>query len=258
MEGNGLIYLTKQILEEIKRGKKTTPDLGLTRRIIEKKEIEGLPEKKIKKKFIYAWNGKELYELALFENGFYKLRLMENGPILEINGLRMHLKDFKDVRDYSKLIVKKLRIGKENVMLDICTGLGYTAIEASKKAKKVVTIEKSSAVIKLAEWNPWSNELKNKNIEIIRGDAFQEIEKFGGIDRIIHDPPRLSTAGELYSQGFYEKLYKISNPGTMMFHYIGSLKKGRYSEGIKKRLEKAGWKILSFHQMLQGVFCRKS
>ncbi len=258
MEGNGLIYLTKQILEEIKKGKKTTPDLGLTKRTIEKKEIEGLPEGKIREKFVYVWNGKELYELALFEDGFYKLRLMKHGPILEINGLRMHLRDFKDVRDYSKLIVKKLKIGNRDTVLDICTGLGYTAIEASKKAKRVITIEKSSAVIKLAEWNPWSTELKNKNIEIIHGDALQEIEKLRGIDIIIHDPPRISTAGELYSKEFYEKLYKISKPNAMMFHYAGSLKKGRYSEGIKKRLEKAGWKILSFHQMLQGFFCRKS
>ena len=108
--------------------------------------------------FIYARKAHEVFKLALFENNFYKLSLFKGIPILEIDGLRMHLvKEFKNPLDYSKEIAKKLKIKKTDVVLDTCMGLGYTALEAGKKAKEVVTVEISEAVIELAKWNPWGN-----------------------------------------------------------------------------------------------------
>jgi len=59
-------------------------------------------------------------------------------------------------------------------VLDICTGLGYTAIEAAKTAEEVVTIELDPTALEVARLNPWSRPLfDNPRIRQIVGDAFE-------------------------------------------------------------------------------------
>ena len=61
-------------------------------------------------------------------------------------------------------------------VLDTCTGLGYTAIEAAKTAEQVITIELDPTALEVARLNPWSRELfENPRIQQIVGDAFDEI-----------------------------------------------------------------------------------
>ena len=258
-----MIYLTKELVEKYLDGKrKLSLDLG--RSTIEvTDELEGAPLEEVKGDFVYAWDGKELWKVAVFDNGLYRLRMMKGKPILEIDGLRMHLvKEFEDIFDYSKLVVRELRLVQSDVVLDTCMGLGYTAIAASKKADKVVTVELFPAVIAMAKWNPWSRELfERKRIEVVGGKSCfdyikeTEDEKF---TKVIHDPPRFSKAGELYSRELYRELRRICKKDALLFHYVGSMgKKKRDIMGeVANRLEECGWKVLKKKARLQGILAR--
>lgn len=262
----GRIYLTRELVEEYEKGKRELSlDLGRSVTMVTK-ELDSVPLNEVKGEFVYAWDGKELWKVAVFDNGLYRLRMMKGKPILEIDGLRMHLvKEFEDVLDYSKLVVKGLGVEEGDCVLDTCMGLGYTAIEASKKAGKtgkVVTVELSPAVIAMAKWNPWSRELFEEGIEVVGEtscyDYVQEA-KDGQFDRIIHDPPRFSKAGELYSRKFYSQLFRICRNGGKLFHYVGSLGEKRrdvMGEAVK-RLEECGWKVVKKDKRLQGIFAVK-
>ena len=232
--------------------------------------------------FIYAETEKGKARLDIFSGHYYKLRpvnvtagnrsslrAVSEGtdtcvPILEIDGLRMHLvKDFKTPLDYSKEVVKQLRLQTQDSVLDTCTGLGYTAIEASIYARKVVSCEISDAVLTLAKWNPWSEKLfNNAKIEIINGNIFEKIKEMQNsfFDAVIHDPPRFSTAGELYSLEFYLELLRVLKPGGTLFHYVGSVGKGKGRDiqgEVSKRLAEAGFRAFVPNKKLQGIFCRK-
>jgi predicted methyltransferase len=259
-----IIYLDKEVVETLRKGPSTVSfDFGRTFRNASLSDLEGIPLEGIKGNFLYAWDGKELFKLAVFDEHLYRLRILSGKPILEIDGLRMNLvKDFKDVLDYSKEVCRLLQIGKGDTVLDTCTGLGYTAIAASRFAKKVVTIEKSRAALTLAEWNPWSMELfHSRNIRIITGDSYEEVPKLKEkFTKIIHDPPRFSRAGHLYSAEFYRRLATVSADGALLFHYFGSLSMGRrgISVEIRRRLSKSGWEVLETNGLLQGCLARKA
>jgi len=217
-------------------------------------------------RFIYAKTKEddELLKLALFDDGFYKLRLWNGVPILEIDGLRMHLvKEFKTPLDYSKQVVKRLDLKSGCNVLDTCTGLGYTAIESLSYGAIVTTCEISRAVLTLARWNPWSEKLfGDRGVTIVEGDISEKIKDMGdcSFDAIIHDPPRFSMAGQLYSLEFYRQLFRVMKPGGRLFHYVGSVGKGkgrRIDEEVEKRLKEAGFGNIRFESRLQGMISIK-
>lgn len=219
-------------------------------------------------KFLYVKQGEgsavQFMKLALFDRHFYKLRLHNRIPILEIDGLRMQLvRDFKTPLDYSKEVVRELRIGKNDVVLDTCTGLGYTAIAASKLASRVITCELSASVIQLAKWNPFSRDLFSAtNIEMKMGDSASLLNGFPAkhFDAIIHDPPRFSHAPQLYSSSFYRELFRVCKKGARLFHYVGSVgqEHGRSIEKeAAKRLEREGFGDIRHVPGLQGLIFRK-
>ena len=218
-------------------------------------------------KALYAKIGKEEMKLEIFDGHYHKLKLYNNVPVLEIDGLRMQLiKDFKSPLDYAKQVVKALNIPKKSkpVILDSCMGLGYTAIEASKTADTVITCEVSDAVIHLAQWNPLSDKLfANENIVVMKGSVAELIKDFEKqmFDFVIHDPPRFSHAPELYSKDFYKQLFRVCKKGGKIFHYVGSVgaKKGRnISKEVEKRLKEAGFMNIKYHKLLQGLTAEKS
>ncbi|MFA6531158.1 MAG: methyltransferase domain-containing protein [Candidatus Micrarchaeia archaeon] len=217
-------------------------------------------------KWIYAKKpgDAEMTKLALFDNHLYKLRLFNKIPILEIDGLRMHLvRDFKTPLDYSKEVVKKLDIGKKDDVLDTCMGLGYTAIEAAKYSAKVTTCELNPAVVALAKWNPWSDGLFSLgNIQMVQGDSADLIKGFKdkSFDVIIHDPPRFSHAPQLYSLSFYRELFRVCRKGARVFHYVGSLGENRgrvINTEVGNRLRQAGFSSIEINAKAQGLFFRK-
>ncbi len=259
-----MIYLTKELVEEYNRGKRRLSlDLGMHLSEITK-ELDGVPLEEVKGDFIYAWDGKELWKLAIFDKHLYRLRMMNGKPILEIDGIRMHLvKEFKDIFDYSREVVSRLKIKQEDIVLDTCMGLGYTALEAAKKADRVTTVELNRAVVALAKWNPWSNELfDKKRMRIEEGKSCFDFVKEcrnGSFSVIIHDPPRFSIAGELYSREFYKELFRIGKKNARLYHYVGSMSKGKRDimSEIEGRLEEAGWMVVKRNKKVQGVFAVK-
>ncbi|MDD5172088.1 MAG: SAM-dependent methyltransferase [Candidatus ainarchaeum sp.] len=219
--------------------------------------------------FIYAEKDGVMMRLDMFAGHYYKLRPYNGVPILEVDGLRMQLvKDFRTPLDYSEEVVKGLHIlaTGDAVALDTCMGLGYTAIALAKKngVKTVATCELSEAVITLAKWNPFSDMLfaKGSKIIVMEGSITERIKSFDSdmFSFVIHDPPRLSHAPELYSSDFYGELYRVCKKGAKIFHYVGSVgkKKGRrIDKEVEKRLFSAGFRAIRYVPRLQGMFTRK-
>jgi len=180
-----------------------------------------------------------------YTNLFYSLMPTQRAPTLNVSGIPMHrIKDTTPDRDTLTKIrsISSIR----GPILDTCTGLGYTAIQAAEWAG-VVTIELDAAVLDIARLNPWSQSLfSNPHIEQVIGDAYEEVRDFedGCFRCVIHDPPTLSLAGELYSGEFCAQLFRVLRTGGRLFHYIGDLTSvlgANTTRGVIRRLTEVGF-----------------
>jgi predicted methyltransferase len=197
-------------------------------------------------------------------NKFYKLVETSTWPTVLISGIRMHRTDEVDPKTDSMLKVRSLGkiFGK---VLDTCTGLGYTAILAAKSpnVKMVITFEKDKNILFLAKQNPRSKPLfEDEKIFLCIHDSFLAVKaiKSNYFNFIIHDPPRFSLAPELYSQEFYNELYRILKPKGRLFHYTGKpgSKQGKnYAKGISKRLKLAGFRKTKIIEKADGIIAFK-
>lgn len=146
--------------------------------------------------------------------------------------------------------------------LDTATGLGYTAIALAKTCTEVVTVELDPAAIALARRNPWSIELfEAANIEQVIGDACEAVRSFddGRFAIVLHDPPALQLAGELYGRAFYGQLRRVLKAGGRLFHYIGDPRSGagsRVVRGVTSRLAEAGFVDIRIDARAFGVTAR--
>jgi predicted methyltransferase len=192
----------------------------------------------------------------------YSLMPTDGAPTLLVSGIPMHrVKGTEPHRDtMTKIRAIAPVTGR---VLDTCTGLGYTAIEAAKTAEQVVTIELDPTVLEVARLNPWSRALfEHPHIEQVVGDTFDEIEKFEdeSFSRILHDPPMFSLAGDLYSGEFYRELYRVMRRKGRLFHYVGDLgsRSGRnVVKGVARRLEEAGFSRIARKPGAFGVVAYK-
>jgi predicted methyltransferase len=143
-------------------------------------------------------------------------------------------------------------------------GLGYTALEAARRGATVITVEVSPEVLMLAEHNPFSRNLRD-TVTILHGDVslYVRLFKDNTFDKIVHDPPRYTMAGELYSLEFYRELYRILRPGGVLLHYTGEPLKGRgrghgpIVRGILERLSRAGFIVKGFRENILSVIAVK-
>ncbi|MDJ0270398.1 MAG: methyltransferase [Aigarchaeota archaeon] len=189
---------------------------------------------------------RKLYFSAL--GHFYMLAMTSWGhaPTVEIDGVHMHrVRDMFPEEDARRKVELMGRLRCRNV-LDICTGLGYTAIWAKRLgACSVKTIEKDENILELARYNPWSRELFTGGIEIIKGDAVGVVEELDErFDAILNDPPTIKIAGELYSRQFYQRLYELLKRGGILIHYVGEpgVRSGkRIYVGVLERLRSVGF-----------------
>jgi uncharacterized protein len=201
----------------------------------------------LKERTVYAWSGSGFEAVSRFDGGLYKLIPTEWGPpTFEIDGIKMlptsKVSPFEDAEDKVAMIRPR---GKR--VLDCCAGLGYFAHWCLiEQAFEVVSYEKSEAVMWLRSINPWSPR-GDPRLKLIHGDISERIVELEdkSFDAILHDPPRFGTAGELYSQTFYDHLARVLKRDGLLFHYTGSPNKitsGRdVPREVRRRLEKSGF-----------------
>lgn len=192
----------------------------------------------------------------------YSLLPTDTAPTLINAGFTMHrIKRSDPMTDTGNKIRAAAPV--RGLVLDTTTGLGYTAIEAAKTARHVTTIEIDQTVLDVARLNPWSQALFNQpRITQLLGDSYEVVENMADeqFDLIVHDPPSLSLAGELYSGEFYCRLYRILLPGGRLFHYLGNpaSKQGRtVTHGAIRRLKAAGFTRLIDKPAAFGVVAHK-
>jgi len=195
-------------------------------------------------------------------NRYYSLMPTQSAPTMLISGIPMHR--IKDTNPWKDTAEKINAFGSINgKLLDTNTGLGYTAIQASKRAASVVTIEIEPTVLSLCRQNPWSKPLfGSKNIKSILGDSYDIVSGFPDLsfEQVLHDPPTFALAGDLYSQYFYEQLFRILKPNGKLFHYIGnpdSKTGASVTRGVISRLKAAGFKHISPRTAAFGLLALK-
>ncbi len=188
----------------------------------------------------------------------YTLYPTAGAPTMLVSGVPMHrIKGIDPLEDTRRKLRTIAPVAGR--ALDTATGLGYTAIEAARTASSVLTVELDPAAQAIARANPWSRELfEGERIERQYGDSFEVVRELAdaSFDRIIHDPPMFSLAGELYSLEFYRELHRVTAPGGRLFHYVGdpeSRSGARVTRGVLRRLEEAGFRDLRRRPEAFGV-----
>jgi predicted methyltransferase len=197
----------------------------------------------------YLLNGDHFEEIRVFSDhtGWVRSLCPTSGaPTMLVSGIPMHrikrTEPWADTR--SKLETVAPVKGRA---LDTATGLGYSAIQLSRTASEVVTIELDPAALEIARLNPWSRPLfDNPKITQIVGDAFEEVVKFPEryFSTVFHDPPTIQLAGELYSHEFYVQLRRVMTGHGKLFHYIGDPDSNlgqKVTGGVIRRLHEAGF-----------------
>jgi hypothetical protein len=216
----------------------------------------------IREGFCYLIDNEGVKKIAFFSsqtNRFYKLLPTQDWPSVCIGSVPMHkiISPKKDTQNKINLLKPY------GYVLDTCTGLGYTAILASKYSTKVITFEKDENILFLARLNPLSKQLfESPKIKIREEDIKTGIKNFEDnyFDCIIHDPPTFKLAPELYSISFYQQLLRVLKKKGKMFHYAPLYKIRRkfdFPSRIKIKLKEAGFKIIEFSQTAGGFLCSK-
>lgn len=176
----------------------------------------------------------------------YSLMATEGAPTIINSGFTMHRIVGTDPRRDTLHKVRAVGTPR-GPLLDTCTGLGYTAIEAARTATRVTTVEVDPLVLEIARLNPYSRALfEDPRIERRIGDVAEVIGEFRDeqFAEVIHDPPTLSLAGELYGGAFYRDLFRVLRRGGTLFHYVGNLESkagATVAKGVQRRLREAGF-----------------
>lgn len=203
--------------------------------------------------------GGDFVPVARFGRSLHQLVATEWGaPTFEIDGVKMlptaRVSPWEDAA--RKVALVRPRGAR---ILDTCGGLGYFAAWCLREgAAEVLSWEPSAEVHWLRGLNPWSPGSAWERatpgaappapgrLRLVQADAFEAVRGCAdaAFDAILHDPPRFSLAGELYSQAFYDQLARVLRRGGRMFHYTGapnSRSRGRdLAREVATRLAKAG------------------
>ncbi len=258
-------YEVRPLLEAYRRGLReveTTPDLGRTRVVVHL-DAAGIhyPEG-----IVLPWAGVEdmlAHPNVCFRvdrSGWHRLQryspvsgrvvaLFPTGtaPTVTLSGIPMHRIQGTDPWRDTEAKIRAAR--PRGRVLDTCTGLGYTALAAARRATFVLSVEIDPAVLALARENPWSRDLfALAHVHLVLADVVDIVAGLPAafFDVIVHDPPMFRLAGELYSAAFYRDLYRILRPGGRLFHYVGSPEKKmarNVTRGVAQRLREAGFHV---------------
>ena len=216
-----------------------------------------------KKQRIYLCSDGDMVPLEDRSSGYYKLAPTAGAPLLEISGVKMHISKGTDPYISASEMAEQV-VSQGDKVLDCCSGLGYAAIAAHRLgAREVLSIELSPEVMGLRALNPWSNDLAKEGIVQRQGNSFELINSMtaASFDSVIHDPPRFSLAGELYSEAFYAEILRVLRRHGKLFHYTGNphmIKRGSgFVDGVIRRLKAAGFKRVEKVPHLMGVRAQK-
>jgi len=197
---------------------------------------------------------------------YYKLVPVQprGPPTVEIDGVHMHRVSGVDPLSDATAKVAVARVCRGCRVLDLCTGLGYTAIKALERGARLVhSVELDENVLWLAERNPWSRRLEDPGVAILLGDALDVSRELPSnyYDRAIHDPPRFGKdTSHLYSIELYKELYRLLKPGGILYHYTGEpggLRGLNLPSRVARLLREAGFEDVRWHEGVLGVTARK-
>ncbi|MBT8171782.1 tRNA (adenine(22)-N(1))-methyltransferase TrmK [Candidatus Bathyarchaeota archaeon] len=94
------------------------------------------------------------------------------------------------------LIAEKMKINKNDIVLDMGTGCGILAVIAAKKTKNVIATDINPHAVRVSKKNAENNGVKEK-IEFRNGDLFHAIKKNERFSVILFNSPYLpSVPGE--------------------------------------------------------------
>lgn len=272
----------RKILEAARRGDTTASaslDLGITdselrleQRVVRFPGGETLPADDLEEVLanpgsVYAVLDGALEKVTWFStetSRVYTLRATEGWPALEISGILMHRVKGTDPRADAESKIAAIAPVRGRV-LETCGGLGYSAIHAARTADAVTVYEIDPNVIDMARLNPYSAPLFDEGgrIEVRNEDIAEAIIDLPAreFDAVIHDPPTLAVAGDLYGDGFYRHLLRVLRPGGRLFHYTGdpgSRSRGQDLPGrVKQRLASLGFSAVRLEPAALGVSARK-
>jgi len=177
----------------------------------------------------------------------YRLEPTQGAPALIVDGVLMHRVAGTTPDREAREKVRLLRIRGGRV-LDTCAGLGYSAQVAARRGALVLACERDPGVLAVARTNPWSEGLFDRaRVALVLADALEVVGACpdGAFTAILHDPPTLARAGDLYGRAFYAELFRVLAPGGGLFHYTGEpgRRKGRdIPAGVARRLTEVGFK----------------
>jgi predicted methyltransferase len=186
-----------------------------------------------------------------------------DAPTMMVSGFPMHrIRGTTPMEDTRTKLDALGRLAGCRV-LDTATGLGYTAIEATRRGAKVLTIELDPIALEIARQNPWSQPLfENDRIESVIGDVREVVRSLPrrSFQVIVHDPPSIQLAGELYSLELYAEFHCLLTDRGRLFHYTGDPKSAlgdRTTRGVMRRLHEAGFDSVRRAPEAFGVIAEK-
>jgi predicted methyltransferase len=222
------------------------------------------------RKHCYYWDGRAFQRIQVFSEQTRLMRTLfptASAPTMMVSGFPMHR--IKGSDPYRDTITKLNALGRlaNCRLLDTATGLGYTAIEAARRGARVVTVEIDLAAVEIARLNPWSQELfegyLSERIERVVGDARDVVAQAPdrSFHAILHDPPSIQLAGELYSTDLYRGFARILRDSGRLFHYTGDPQSAlgeRTTRSVMRRLHEAGFSVVRRVPEAFGVVAEKS
>jgi predicted methyltransferase len=214
-------------------------------------------------KKVFVVHGSTLVPVERRGNFYYKLMATDSAPTLEISGVKMHRTEGCCPYAQAEAIVRTV-VRPGDRVLDTCGGLGYTAIWAARLgADRVVSVEYDMDVLEIARLNPWSEEyFFDSRIDVLAEDvqACLAAEASGSFDAVVHDPPHISRAGELYGKQFYFEISRVLKSTGRLYHYVGDPYSRRGKKdihgGVAQRLASVGL-VPSYEKELAGFVCTK-
>lgn len=222
---------------------------------------------KLKEDTFYTIVNGELKSIDFFgENTklVYKLKPTKDWPTLTLSSVPMHRFKTVSPKTSAQLMTGEI-LPIRGKVLDTCCGLGYTSILSAQKetCDEAVVFEIDENVLRIAEYNPYSKELfTNKKIKLHQESVFSGIKKLQSnyFDKILHDPPTISFAKELYSDEFYRELFRVIKKGGILYHYCpnpGKTKGTHYYPTLIKMLSRNGFSECKYNPKSSGVTAKK-